>query len=531
LEVALSRRFKARLAYTGVSMTQTLTDLITQWVGTWGSNPQPYQLQENEDLRTVAERSYGDPELYLAIAYFNDIPYPETITPGQNIQIPEAGTAPAGLHPTVVRPPGLPVLTSSVDIDGQLQRRFKARAVFEDTTLTGWLYDLIVQWVGKWPSKTVSCSVSEGDTLQRIAFRFYNDASKGWAIAHYNGLASLTSIRIGQQLVIPEPLTSGQLPSGESPYIFGIHDPGGESLMAEKGKKGWVLVTEAIGRNPSDFNSRSYADLESAGYGVIVRLNHDYANPGSGNFPGTIPKQDSNSQSYQEFAVRCGNFVEHSSGCHIWIIGNEMNHPSEWPGGENGQMITPAMYVDCFLRCRAEIHKRPNHGYDQVITGAIAPWPDRARYAGNERGDWVKYLKDVLTLARDKCDGIALHTYTHGPQAAKITSASTMDAPFTDRYFEFRAYRDFLDAVPASMRILPVYITETDQNDPWAHTNTGWIQAAYAEIDKWNQDATHSKIRCLLLYRWLAHDQWSFASIQEVKDDFRAALSHDYRWW
>jgi len=81
------------------------------------------------------------------------------------------------------------------------------------------------------------------------------------------------------------------------------------------------------------------------------------------------------------------------------------------------------------------------------------------------------------------------------------------------------------------MRGLPVYITETDQNDPWAHSNTGWVQAAYAEIDGWNQDPTHQKIRCLILYRWSRDDQWSFQDITEVRDDFRAALDHDYRWW
>ena len=34
------------------------------------------------------------------------------------------------------------------------------------------------------------------------------------------------------------------------PYIFGLHDPGGEHLMLEAGRPGWVLVTEAIGANP-----------------------------------------------------------------------------------------------------------------------------------------------------------------------------------------------------------------------------------------------------------------------------------------
>ena len=111
------------------------------------------------------------------------------------------------------------------------------------------------------------------------------------------------------------------------------------------------------------------------------------------------------------------------------------------------------------------------------------------------------------------------------------TTSTNCWITFDDRRFQFRAYRDFMQVIPPSMRALPVYITETDQNDPWAHRNTGWVRGAYAEINEWNRDLTHQKIRCLLLYRWLRHDQWSFRDIKEVTDDFRAALSSDHRWW
>ena len=529
LEESLCRRFKARLAYKGTSMTTVFGNLIGQWVGTWGSNFLSHTVKAGEDLRSIAAQYYGDPELYWAIAYFNDITYPVLLEPGQQVLVPEPETSPSGLVPGTPIPWGVPKSTVSVDVDEQLYRRFKARTAFEGTSMTAWLYDFVAQWTGNWPTKTTAYTVKASDSLRTIAFRFYNDANKYLVIAHLNGIANPAFIYVGQQLTIPEPVTSGQLPVGESPYIFGIHDRGGEYLMAEKGRKGWVLITEEIGRIPYDYSGGNYLDLQNAGYGVIVRLNHGYNRPG--NYPGTIPEQDANSQSYQEFAVRCGNFVEHSSGCHIWIIANEMNHPNERPGGANGQVITPHMYADCFKRCYAEIHRRPGHKDDQVVVGAIAPWNAETKYPGNERGDWVRYLADVLALVGTKCDGIALHTYTHGPELNKITCFSPMGGDFADRNYEFRAYRQLMEAIPASMRILPVYITEADQNDPWAHSSTGWVQAAYAEIDQWNQDFTHQKIRCLLLYRWLAHDQWAFADIQEVKDDFRAALNHDYRWW
>ncbi len=530
VEPSLARRFKARLAFSGVSMTSVLAEQISQWVGTWGSSSTTHTIQAAEELRDLAGQSYGDPDLYLAIAYFNEIAFPELVQPGMQVQVPEPGSAPLGLIPGTSIPGGWPKTTLSVDVDAQLHRRFKARVAFEGTTLTAWLYNFVAQWTGDWPTQTARYVVQSGDTLSAISFRFYGDAGKYWAIAHYNGLSNPSLLSVNQQLTIPQPLTAGQLPKGESPYIFGIHDRHGEFLMADKGRKGWVLVTEEIGRDPTKSDGGSYSDLETAGFGVIVRLNHGYFRPPD-TFPGTIPRSEANAQSYRDFAVRCGNFVEHSSGCHIWIIGNEMNLDTEWPGGRNGEMITPALYADCFKRCYTEIHGRPGHALDQVVVGAIAPWPAVATYPGNERGDWIKYLADVLALVQGKCDGIALHTYTHGHEPSRITSYVPMNPPFADRNFEFRAYRQFMDSIPASMRSLPVYITETDQFGPWVRSNTGWVQAAYAEIDRWNQDLTHQRIRCLLLYRWSTDDRWSFSGIPEIKDDFRAALDHDYRWW
>lgn len=334
-------------------------------------------------------------------------------------------------------------------------------------------------------------------------------------------------------------------PLRDSPYIYGFHDPGGEQLMldggglAEASTPGWVLVTEAIGHDPNDRSGADYRRLSDRDLGVIVRLNNAY-NPG-----GTIPYE----RDYAAFAQRCANFVAASQGAHLWIIGNETNHPIEWPGAEwnwgpgwpapvspdkRGEEITPARYAACFVACRRAIKAVPGHAQDQVLVAGPAPWNILLTYAANPNGDWVKYFADLLAaIGPGNLDGITLHTYTHGASPSLITSEEKLGDPrFAQRRFHFRAYQDFMAAIPAAMRSLPVYITETNQGDnAWENANSGWVRAAYGEIDAWNREH-EQKIRSLLLYRWprVQGDRWGIEGLGGVIEDFRQALGARYRW-
>ena len=195
------------------------------------------------------------------------------------------------------------------------------------------------------------------------------------------------------------------------------------------------------------------------------------------------------------------------------------------------EVITPALYARCFKLCRDAIRSVAGHANDQVLIGAVAPWNNQTAYPGNERGDWVRYFQDILTaLGPTGLDGITLHTYTHQSDPNLISSEQRMNPPFTDRYFEFPAYRDFMNAIPTAMRSLPVYITETNQDVPWLNQNIGWIQRAYAEIDWWNQRPNSQQIRALVLYRWPVIDLWYIEGKGGVVEDFKLALQQDYRW-
>jgi hypothetical protein len=396
-------------------------------------------------------------------------------------------------------------------------------------------------WLGEWGLCYVTHLVRPRETLMAIAARYYGAhtsgptatpaslaeadvARKAAAIAAFNALAPNQPLQVGQLLRIPEAGPLEPLPKGESPYLFGLHDRGGEHYMGWAGRKGWLLITEELGRDPDNRASKSYRDLADAGYGVIVRLNHGYGEKG------TLPR----SKDYAQFAERCGRFVGGSAGCHIWIVGNEMNLAVERPGGpEHGEWITPELYARAFGLVRGAIRSLHGHEDDQVVTGAIGPWNVQTHYPGNPSGDWIIYFRDMLQALDGALDGVALHTYGRSPDPAEIASELRMGPPFDHRRKMFRTYIDFMEAIPVALRHLPVYVTETDQNVAWLDTNSGWIQEAYTEIDRWNSDVAHQRIRALILYRWerYAGDIWHIRGKNQVINDFRGALQREHRWY
>ncbi len=337
-----------------------------------------------------------------------------------------------------------------------------------------------------------------------------------------------------------------RIPKGESLYIYGIHDRGGEHLLVQNGEaRGWVLVTEALGANPNDLGSSSYDDLANQGLGVIVRLNHAYGSDG------TIPLP----ANYRDFARRVANFVNRSRGAHIWIIGNEMNlereQPRKQPGAREAEPITPRLYANCYKLCRDAIHRLPGHEQDQVIVGAIGPWNPETHYDADPEGkypankisggpghypyngfwgDYIQYLRDLLlAIGPENCDGIAIHAYTHGVDPDLVFSDQKMGSPFQKYNYHFRTYRDQMNAIPPQFRHLPVYLTEIDQDEAWEDANRGWIRNAYKEINDWNK-VGNQQIRCAILYRWPKHDKWHLVDKLRVQQDLRQAVAQDYQW-
>ncbi len=343
-----------------------------------------------------------------------------------------------------------------------------------------------------------------------------------------------------------QPVAPASVHKGESAWIFGIHGAGATTpvdfrfLFKDKGKTGWVLFTEAIGHNPNHGGGHDFSSWSNDGYGVITRLNNGYEPSG------TIPE----SSKYEDFAKSCAAYVRNSKGCRIWIVGNEQNNVREHPGGAEHptEHITPQLFAKAFNLARRRIKEADPNA--QVVLGAVDPYNTYPwAKAGGKRNRPLEYHKEMLSHV-DDLDGIALHTYTHWMEVSLITNK----APFTDEflkpgtvhehYYDFYAYRPFAEAIPAKWRDRPIYITESNHwlaldhrpRNPqeeakigWVNKDIGWVQAAYAEINRWNNTPHVPQIHCLLLYRWTG-DAWAIENKGEVHKDFKKALDHDYRW-
>jgi len=284
--------------------------------------------------------------------------------------------------------------------------------------------------------------------------------------------------------------------------LYGIHDA--DPLPTEYLNHiqpiagcGWVTATVAVGHDPAGTSGADFSALANAGHTVICRINHGY-------FPnGTIPLTND----YDSFALRCSNFVAHSTGCSIWVVGNECNLAGEWPfTGTKFAYVSPQEYARCFRKVYGAIKAvRPG---DQVLPAPPAPFagPFSASTLNGYPADanplsWAQYLNQELTAiaSTGPLDGVALHITSRGYAYADVHRTSRVSAGGQQLYFSFYVYRDWVDyGIPKSLYHLPLYATECNGYYYWKgghpentakHYEAGWMQEIYAEINRYNQYA------------------------------------------
>ncbi len=291
--------------------------------------------------------------------------------------------------------------------------------------------------------------------------------------------------------------------SPEPPWIFGIHDPGqynsvpGETvnptavnMFEQSGKKCWVLWTVQIGQDPNNHSGQDFTSVTSRGHGCIVRLNLTHESLGC------IPNSTAD---YPAFAQRCANFVAASTGADKWLIGNEMNL---------GGTLPLANYVNCYMQVRNAIKSVPGHSNDEIINGAPAI------------GD-ITYAENLFKSLEGNIDGIAIHTYTNGHGCDGVY-----------RPEGFGEYKYVMAKIPASMRNLPVYITECGSG--WAgaypsNIETCYVNSIFNEINNWNLNSSNQKIRAVCFYRWCC-DLWRIDNKSYMISQFVTSAQNDYRW-
>lgn len=288
-----------------------------------------------------------------------------------------------------------------------------------------------------------------------------------------------------------------------SPLLIGLHDFEGIAIAAPDS---WLLDTVAISERPPP-------KIYPTGFNWITRLNNGYGSTG------TLPVP----AHYPAFAERVAQYVNGCTGCRRWQIGNEPNLAREAP---DNQPIFPWNYAAAYKLCREAIHALPGHERDEVLIAGSGPWNDELKYAGNEHGDWIQYFSDCIGLIGDACEGYSIHAYSHGYDPALVTSTARMDAPFQNRYYNFRVYQDYMRAIPPALQHLPTYIGEANGNGPWQAT--GLMPAMLQEIDTWNSSGDQA-IHCVVFFRYPKYDHFYIEGRGDVIAEYRAAVARGYQ--
>ncbi|MGD9174366.1 MAG: tetratricopeptide repeat protein [Desulfobacterales bacterium] len=132
-----------------------------------------HTIQPDESISTLAEQYYGDYRKFHLIADYNEMEDPTRVKVGQNIKIP------------VIE--GMPIMADP----GKIQT--------EEGASSEELYGEVIA-----VKRYIMHTVQREESLSKLAMKYYGDYSKFHVIAQFNNLEDGTSVRVGQELKIPE---------------------------------------------------------------------------------------------------------------------------------------------------------------------------------------------------------------------------------------------------------------------------------------------------------------------------------------
>jgi len=276
------------------------------------------------------------------------------------------------------------------------------------------------------------------------------------------------------------------------PPLVGIHDEAGGEWMRNNGVGGLCLCHGNVTDTPAQIDMRHLSDN---GIRVLYRLNHGY-----GGGTGTLPPQNQ----MMAWVDVVAQTILNSHGVWGWIIGNEMNNPTEWP---NGQPITQQYYAQCYN----EIWERVS-GSARLTPGAIDPY-------NAELMDPMQYMLYVYRTIHG-LDLITLHGKTQGSEPSQCWSDAVFtDPPLVGRFYHLRTLEDQLSWIPGRFLDVPVYVTELnpqrrfDGSNGWQGGVVGaeWVRQSHAYC------ASLNRIAGVCYYRFEA-DDWAIQTDAQILD-------------
>jgi len=95
----LRRRIRAKAAFEGLPDPNlddpVLVSALLAGLGNWGTTADSYTLARGDSLTKIATMFYGNRDKWPVIVYYNNIPHPSLIAPGEVYQIPRPEITPA----------------------------------------------------------------------------------------------------------------------------------------------------------------------------------------------------------------------------------------------------------------------------------------------------------------------------------------------------------------------------------------------------------------------------------------------------
>lgn len=261
------------------------------------------------------------------------------------------------------------------------------------------------------------------------------------------------------------------------PTIRGVHDEAGADWLLSQGLEGYCTIPAYVGTSARKFNLLP-------GIKYLINLRYSYAVDDGGQ--GTMPAPEG----LAAYKKACLGTMQLNPQAAAFIYCNEMNNSREWPAGYS---LEPGYYVKAYnslwLQTNPDV---------KLIPGAIDPYNPGW---GDWRVVWKQALEELLG-----CEGIALHTYTHGRNFNPTQVFG--DDPLKGVNYNLRVLEDQQAIIPTRFRDKPMYVTETNHltkgDGSW-----GWDEDAYDWVIEAYEYFSSRGIVAACLFRY-GFDQWNF---------------------